>query len=778
MTSGFPPEFSDFFENELTTYTLYENNATGTTSGSISTQAGIQILRDTFEGADIDISAIGGDGYPTNQTIIDSLGSIVTANFNPIDTPPDWVLDTPDSGGNGYSLIFRVRGTRKDLTTYLSDNPTYFFIDAQGVSQPDNENEVLVQSLNDLPQESGGIIQLQDNKTYRISGIVNLGNLTIRAGVSNTIYGVDKSNDGFQYTGTNGNAIEVFNQTLSVVNVILIGTGGSNCQLISVDIDSFLFSFQIRECILAGNCRAGTVDGCNIIAINNNIHSGTLSFGWITKGLINKCGFDSNYFENGSAANHLNLEEGSFNTVKIGNNDFTIDSPNTAIQVDVNVNINNDGAGTIVANTFTGDGVFISGISAETLDWIIENNGRRVLNTSQTLTQRKVRSEAELDLYLAEPDPTIFSYLIDATEFIITKPIQVSGSGVNGGFTFFGLGNNFTTLKTQTENIAMFEGGGNLFLNDMIITAEANGSSVFGMVSTTGFEAVEMVNVNFQFNKSLGFLDGFRQGLLINGFMLGDEEGLEFRGTWSGGMRIDASRLIFTPIVGSYMFRSAVGHSFASRFVTNANSTIGTDSIGLDFREDTFLNDAEFQVIDAQFDGGGTYINGITASSIKSLWRDNRGVDDTFQGCVYRNTTDTLTTINTVNVYEELEIVNSVIEDVWHESQSATNFHAQYKSSLPINVRVEIVLGLTSANNRVLEVDIRKYSADNTTFVSLETFKLTANGGASGTRVEPLTLPTFTRLEQDERIRIFIRNTTANNDITCEVGSKLIISKR
>lgn len=639
-------------------------------------------------------------------------------------------------------------------------------------------SEVLVQSLADLPTPVSNIITLEDNKTYRVSGIIDLAGNTIRTGVSNTIYGTDKSNDGFQYAEPTGNAIEIIDQTLSVVNIILIGLGGANCNLINVDINSFDYSFQIRECILAGNCKAGIVDGCNILAINNNIHSSTLLDGWLTSGTINKCGFDSNYFENGAASTHLTLDTGSFNTIKIGNNDFTINNPNSAIMVESGVVINNDGAGTIVSNTFTGDGILISGIDATTLDWIIEDNGRRVLNTSQTLTQRKVRSEAELDIYLNEPDPTIYSYLIDATEFIITKPIQVTGNGVNGGLTFFGLGNNFTTIKTQTENIAMFEGGGNLFLNDMILTAEANGSSVFAMTSTTGFEAVEMINVNFQFNKSIGYLDGFRQGLLINGFMIGDEEGFEFRGTWAGGFRISDSRLIFTPVTGSYMFRSVVGQSFGSRFSTNANVTIGSGSIGYDFTDANFANDAEFQVIDSQFSGGGTYINGITASSIKSLWRDNRGVDDTFQGCVYRNTADTFTNISSVNTYFELTVSNSIVEDVWHESQSASNFHARYLSSLPINVRVEIVLGLTSGNNNILEVDIRKYDSTNTTFVSLDTFKLTARGGGGGTRVEPLTLPTFTRLEQDERIRIFIRNTSSTNNINCEIGSKLIISKR
>lgn len=639
----------------------------------------------------------------------------------------------------------------------------------------DKRFNVVVSDLLDLPSPVSGIITLEDNKTYQFVGIVNIGTNTIRVGSSNTIYGLDKSDDGIRYEGT-GNAIEVIDQTVSIVNIFLLGVGGGSSQLIQVT-NGITFSFQIRECILAGSVKAGTINGGNIIAINNNIHSAVLSESWEFQGTLNKVGIVFNYFENDLAPFHIDINGATANTIKISENDFNTDSPNTAIIVENNATINNDGGGSITNNTFTGTGDFVNGIDAATLEWIIENNGRGILNTSDTLTQRKVRSEAELDQFLALPDPTQFSYLIDATEFILTKPINVPGSGVNGGLTFFGLGNNFTTISISVAQ-PMFTGGGNLFLNDMIVSANTVGSSVFAMTSATAFEAVELINVNFQFCESLGYLDGFRQGLIINGFLFGDKQGLEFRGTWSGGYRVDASRFIFTPTIGSYMFKSAIGHSFGSRFVTNANSTIGSGSIGHDFREDTFVNDAEFQVIDAQFDGNGTYINGITASSIKSLWRDNRGVDDTFQGCVYRNTTDTVTNIQGVSNYAELAIVNSVIEDVWHGSQSASFFHARYLSSLAINVRVEIVLALSSGANNEIEIEIRKYDSANTTFTSLENFKLTANGGSLGDRVQPITLPTFTRLEQDERIRIFVRNNSQNRDISTELGSKLIISKR
>ncbi len=129
--SNTPSQFEDYFENQLVTYTLYETISSGTTSDSLATQAGIEIIRDSFSGADLDVSELGGDGYPTDETVEDSMGNAVFADFVPIDTPPDWTLvdqnggSIVDTNGQDYALLFKVRGSRLDLTDYLTNNPQY-----------------------------------------------------------------------------------------------------------------------------------------------------------------------------------------------------------------------------------------------------------------------------------------------------------------------------------------------------------------------------------------------------------------------------------------------------------------------------------------------------------------------------------------------------------------------------------------------------------------------------------------------------------------------------
>lgn len=156
-----PPIFIDFFENQFVTYSLYENISSGTIQGSIATQTGIQIIRDSYQGADVLVSEVGGDGYPQGNSIIDSLGNIVIGQFDPIDTPPDWELENLDTNGEDYALLFRVRGTREDLTTYLNDNPQYSFIDDIGVRPESLYNEYLInyEPSTEVPITGGTVIQ-------------------------------------------------------------------------------------------------------------------------------------------------------------------------------------------------------------------------------------------------------------------------------------------------------------------------------------------------------------------------------------------------------------------------------------------------------------------------------------------------------------------------------------------------------------------------------------------------------------------------------------------
>lgn len=649
-------------------------------------------------------------------------------------------------------------------------NPFTETLDLAGAgSNPVLPNYVVIKQFSDFPDPVGGVISLLPNTTYLLQNIIDIGTNTLNLGSSSTILGFDKSDDGILYTGT-GAAFTTVNKTVSIVNIIIIAPNGS-----CVDVtNSVTYSFQLRECIIGGG-NVGTVAGGNLIVFNNNVTSAVSGNGLKTTGVCIKVAIAFNFFESSSAEWHMNIESGTYDVIKITDNDFACGLNTIGVNVAEFVNINNNGGGSVISNGFSGTGTYIAGVEDDTLDWIIEANGSKILSTSGRRFIRKIRNEQQLFNFLAEPNPSDYVYEIDGV-INVTQSIVVP----NEGLTFKGYGNNFSTITTNVDNLDIFIGGGNAFFNDLRLSNTGIGSKIFNMTSATGFEAVEFVNVNFENCEDIGILNGFRQGLLLNGFILNVKQGLLFRGTWAGGFRLDASRFIFTVPGSTYMFKSDVGHTFGSRFFSNANTTVGAGAIGYDFTESNFVEDATFQMIESENTGSGVYVNpAINGSSIKSLWRDNIGLDDTFQGVVVNNATTTITTIAATQVYTELQCDAQLIESAWLSLVNATTFSCNYDSTLPINIAIELFLSLSSGNNNEIELQIRNYRASLVGgFDNLGSFKLTTNGGALGTRVESTSLKTFDRVNKDDKIRIFVRNNSGTTSVSLDNSSKFIITKR
>jgi hypothetical protein len=625
--------------------------------------------------------------------------------------------------------------------------------------------ETIIRVLADLPTPSGGFIDLEANKTYRFQGLVNIGTNRIRCGVSNTVFGFDKSSDGIVYTGTDS-AILCENQDVTVSNITIFSPNGRNVDVINTT----SYSAQIRECILSGGT-IGNIAGSNLFAFNNNIcTNGELDL----SGTFLKVGIAVNFFLSATAIEQVCIDTATFTTLKIVDNDFTVASGKIGILV-ANTTITTDGGGAIISNTFSGLGTYISGVDDTTSEWTIEANGEHITSTSQRKFVRKIRNKTQLINFLAGATPSIYAYEIDGVIDMGADSIVVPSTGL----TFIGYGNNFSNLYTSANGATLFAGGGNLFVNDIKLSCTGTSSKLFNLTDPTGTNACEFVNVNFENVVEIGSLSGYRQGLILNGGFYSVSQGFTLNGAWSGGFRIDVANSSALSATGFVLFKAGVGFTVGNRFVSNANLTINSPAIGYQFTAANFLADAGFQLVDGIFRGTGTFVDGIAASSIRSLWRDTIGVDDTFQGVVFNNTADRTTDIVTTNLYTELSANVAVTEATWFSSQSAAFYRARYDSSVSINVAIELFLSLSGNANAEIEIEIRNYEAAlGGGFTSLGSFKLTTNGGTLGTRVEPVSLKAFDKVLQNDIIRVFARNTSGNQDISLEANSKLIISKR
>jgi hypothetical protein len=651
--------------------------------------------------------------------------------------------------------------TLQDLIDILISS---FFFELSGVYK-------VINSVSDLPALVGGEYPLLDDACYMITTLLNLAN-PIKMGNNTILKGCNNLTDGIQFSGTGGAIIGTdANFTLSELEVICTDPLGV---CIVYNETGKNESLTVKDCIF-GAGKVAEITGGFIVAFTGNYISSASTDGIeFMGGSYTQVEVANNICDSVNSSFQLRFTGGNYDSIGVFNNEFEVFAGNTGIIVDPAVTITNNGGGIISSNNFAGAGTPIIGIEDDTVDWTLEVNGARVLSTSARRFVRKLRNKQQLVDFLALPNPSDYVYEIDGSIDMTDTSIVVPSTGL----TFKGYGNNFSKLCTTSDNASLFTGGGNIFFNDMILEASGLNSKIFNVTDPTGSNAIEFVNVNFQNSTELGILNGYRQGLILNGFFLNISEGFTFQGTWSGGMRVDTTLgLLFSSLT---LFKSDVGHSFGSRFVSNMNHITGASATCYDFREDTFISDAGFQLVEANFSGSGTFVTGgITNTSIKSFWRDNVGISDTFQGLVYQNASDTATTISIVSTYVELAIDKSILEETWFSSNSAVLYSANYDSSLGINIAIELFGSYTSGNNNQIELEIRNYRTSLAGgFDVLGNLVLSTNGGGAGDRAEAASFKAFDTIALGDDIRVFVRNNTGTTDITTIAGAQLIISKR
>src|ERR1700741_4518472 len=198
-------------------------------------------------------------------------------------------------------------------------------------------NVVIVKRLEDFPAPVAGKIILVANISYQINGSVNIGTNQIERGISNVIFGLDKSNDKLIYTGTSSMIIDGTsgaNQDMSIAFITLaaITAGGSVFNL-----TGSTNKIEIRDCIFGSNASLGTLDGGGILAWRSNFCSAN-SGGLTIKGTWGYVAIaDTFWVTNSSTITCISIPSGSFTEIKITRNIFDVSASQTALNISTEV---------------------------------------------------------------------------------------------------------------------------------------------------------------------------------------------------------------------------------------------------------------------------------------------------------------------------------------------------------------------------------------------------------------------------------------------------------
>lgn len=279
------------------------------------------------------------------------------------------VYNTAD---NSKMIAFDVStittGTKR-TATWQDSNGTVAWLSDIPASVTRN-NYVLVKTKADFPTPSGGIITLADDTAYEINGTIVLGTDRIVVGVSNIVYGVDKSNDILVYTGVLAmftavnqdfslNKVTTVNATAGSQTFDFIGDGTNRIEIAENIFGNSISLGELKggfaTIVFRNNLLVGNSDGITVTGVNEDL--------FVTDNL-----FDSFV----GAATMITITDSaptSFHTIIISRNMFESVATQTVLNISAAATIS-DGA-LIDSNVFEGAGTYLTGINAVSPGWTI-----------------------------------------------------------------------------------------------------------------------------------------------------------------------------------------------------------------------------------------------------------------------------------------------------------------------------------------------------------------------------------------------------------------------
>lgn len=366
-------------------------------------------------------------------------------------------------------------------------------------------------------------------------------------------------------------------------------------------------------------------------------------------------------------------------------------------------------------------------------------------------------------------------YFIDGIIDMGSQSIEVPA----GGLSLVGSTFDVSQLTSSAVGYTMFTspvgGSGNVLGRDISFETSGTSSQVFNLVSATGFEAFEFTRINFNNCTSLGTVDNYRQGLEDGTGRFGGSPSLILKGAWAGGYRITTSivRSLDAGMTAALFARGA-GFSMASRFLTDINCDLPALAPLVDFFPADFPNPSTLQIQgaivtrDGVSDANDANITpNIQASDLACSWKDNTGIKATFVGGQAVLTGELLTTINTINVEEDLA-------GTWTASNlehfdNPVNGHLRHLGNDPKAYRVTFDMVLEGTAGETYEIRLVKDDGA----VTLQYSQARVINNLQGARnVGYFSGTAYVNMNQGDVIYWRVVNTSSAADCTLEDGSQ------
>tara|TARA_R110000787_G_scaffold36714_7_gene93594 strand:+ start:27067 stop:28266 length:1200 start_codon:yes stop_codon:yes gene_type:complete len=372
------------------------------------------------------------------------------------------------------------------------------------------------------------------------------------------------------------------------------------------------------------------------------------------------------------------------------------------------------------------------------------------------------------------------AYLIDGVIDMGSSPIIVPV----GGLTILGIDFNISGLTSTANNYSLFTspGGsysGNLNLRNIYFAIGGTSSQVFNITNAGNNAAVEITDTNFLFCTSVGEITAYRQLLCTTCGFIGCVEGITLSGTWSGGAAIVTSILVSAGVTfNGTILKAGTALSVLGSVRSDMNALqIGASGAVCDFAPSNIAVDGAFLMTGVRSNPAATAFPNMPASSVKALFRNCSGTDNTYIGGAGTITTTATTTITTADTAVVMAGTGTLSELVWFSAYSANGF--EYISTVRRDVSLAGSLSFSGTTNDQVALVVYKYTAATTSWAAISPdFTVTMNAGGASNRAENISFSALATMDDGDRIQLYVKNVAATNDITTVVGGQYIVKER
>ena len=319
---------------------------------------------------------------------------------------------------------------------------------------------------------------------------------------------------------------------------------------------------------------------------------------------------------------------------------------------------------------------------------------------------------------------------------------------------------------------------------DVAFEISGTNSKCFDLKASTGFEAIEWSRCNWNDNASRGEIDGYRQGLESGTGYFGGQPNLTLSGTWLGGYFIDASIVRnIDPAMTEPLFKAGVGFTMASRFRSNQNVDLNATCAYLDFAPANFTNPSTLQLEECLISRNGafdaadtTILPNINKADLPSAFTGNVGIQNTFEGGRATITTESVTTITTINVWVDAAGTWTA-SDLEHFSMPV-NGQVKHDGVSPDEYEAAINVQIEGVQNNVVGFKLQKWDDSASIFVDILEAEAVVNAFAGVRDVAFITETANVTLNQNDYLKAQLRNTSGTGNLTLENGSFYRVKER